>query len=79
MYQAITSGDLAKAKAIQDVLSDGDLAQSRLGIGGLKYAVSQFYGYGSGRARRPLQDGSETSFTAQKQVLQRVYELEQSL
>jgi hypothetical protein len=61
------------------LLADADLAQSRLGIGGLKYAVSQLYGYGSGRARRPLQDGNEEKYSAQKAALQKAFEMEESL
>lgn len=79
LYDAVLSGDLSKAKQIQTLLSDGDLAQSRLGIGGLKYAVASLYGYGSGRTRRPLQDGTNAGFQAQKDTLQKVYDLEASL
>ena len=79
LIEALNSNNLVDANAIQDLLSVGDLAQSRLGIGGLKQAVKEFYGYGSGKVRRPLQDGSHEQFCLHQKALQKVFEYEESL
>ncbi|OCF36237.1 hypothetical protein I316_02110 [Kwoniella heveanensis BCC8398] len=79
LFRAWTSGDLKKAKEIQDLLSDADLAQSKLGVSGLKLAVSKYFGYGSGIARSPLQKGNETTLSAQEAQLSKLVEFESSL
>ncbi|KAK4702318.1 4-hydroxy-2-oxoglutarate aldolase, partial [Phenoliferia sp. Uapishka_3] len=48
------AGDVAGAKELQDVVSDADWSMSKLGVSGLKAAVSSEWDYGSGRVRVPL-------------------------
>ena len=79
LYKAWTAGDLAKAKQIQDLLSDADLAQTKLGVAGLKLATSHYFKYGSGKARNPLPSGNPTALDAQKEVLDKLYQFETSL
>ncbi|WVF66077.1 hypothetical protein IAT40_000816 [Kwoniella sp. CBS 6097] len=79
LYQAWTAGDLKRAKKIQDLLSDADLAQSKLGVAGLKLAVSKYFGYGSGIARSPLPKGNEATLAAQDAQLGKLVEFESSL
>jgi 4-hydroxy-2-oxoglutarate aldolase len=77
--KAYKSADMEKAKQIQDVLCDADLAQSKLGVSGLKLAVSHYFGYGSGQARSPLPSGSESALAGQKSILDELIQLEKSL
>ena len=79
LHKAHLDGDLARARELQTVLAEGDLAQSKLGVAGLKLAVSNYFGYGSGRARRPLPDGGNDALAAQTKVLDRLIQLEKSL
>lgn len=79
LYNAWTAGDLAKAKEIQDLLSDADLAQSKLGVAGLKLATSHYFKYGSGKARNPLPSGNPSALEAQKGILDKLYQFETSL
>lgn len=79
VYDRITAGDLKGAKAVQDVLADADLSQQKLGVSGLKLAVSHYFGYGSGLARSPLPSGDESRLAAQEGPLKRLVDLENSL
>lgn len=79
LYIAWTAGDIAKAKEIQDLLSDADLAQSKLGVAGLKLATSHYFKYGSGKARNPLPSGNPSALEAQKGILDKLYQFETSL
>ena len=79
LYKACRAGDWEKAKALQDLIADSDLAQSKLGVAGLKLAVSQYFRYGSGQARSPLPNGNPTVLDAQKVVLERLIQMEKSL
>lgn len=72
-------GDLVKAKQLQDLLSDADLAAVKLGVAGLKLACSHYYGYGSGRARRPLPDGDAVKLQSAGTVLDKLVEVEDGL
>lgn len=60
-------------------MADGDLAQQKLGVAGLKLIVSTWYGYGNGRARSPLPSGNSEAMQAQKGPLDALLELEKSL
>ncbi|KAM0280671.1 hypothetical protein ACHAO9_011079 [Fusarium lateritium] len=48
------AGELEKAKTIQAELSKADWALLKFGISGVKVACEKWFGYGSGRVRRPL-------------------------
>ncbi|KAL2840101.1 hypothetical protein BJX68DRAFT_258620 [Aspergillus pseudodeflectus] len=47
-------GDLKGAQGIQAKLSDADWALGKAGVVGVKAVIERFFGYGSGRGRRPL-------------------------
>ncbi|KAL2786768.1 aldolase [Aspergillus keveii] len=47
-------GDLRGAQGIQAKLSDADWALGKVGVVGVKAVIEWFFGYGSGRGRRPL-------------------------
>lgn len=79
LYKAYRDEDYKRARKIQDILADGDLAQQKLGVAGLKLIVSQWYGYGSGLARSPLPSGSLEAMRAQDGPLNALLELEKSL
>jgi len=79
LYKAWTAGDLKGAKKIQDVLADADLAQQKLGVPGLKLAVSHYFGYGSGVARSPLPTGDGAKLASLADPLQKLVDLENSL
>ena len=79
LYKAFHEGDYKRAKKLQDILADGDLAQQKLGVAGLKTIVSEWYGYGSGLARSPLPSGNVEAMHAQKGPLDALRALEESL
>jgi len=79
LHKAFNEGDFKKAKQLQDVLADGDLAMQKLGVAGLKFIVKSYYGYGNGLARSPLPNANEEAFGVQKGVLDKLMELEFSL
>jgi dihydrodipicolinate synthase/N-acetylneuraminate lyase len=79
LFKAFQEGDYKRAKDLQDVLADGDLAMQKLGVAGLKFIVKSYYGYGSGIARSPLPCANEEAFAAQKGVLDELMKLEFSL
>ncbi|KAF7541877.1 hypothetical protein G7054_g265 [Neopestalotiopsis clavispora] len=47
-------GKLQEAQKLQSVLSDADVALQKVGVAGVKAIVSHFFGYGTGKGRRPL-------------------------
>jgi 4-hydroxy-2-oxoglutarate aldolase len=47
-------GKLQEAQKLQSVLSDADGALQKVGVAGVKAIVSHFFGYGTGKGRRPL-------------------------
>jgi 2-keto-3-deoxy-L-rhamnonate aldolase len=47
-------GNLQGAQRIQATLSDADWALGKVGVVGVKAVIERFFGYGSGRGRRPL-------------------------
>lgn len=54
LLQLYRDGDLVAAIELQSKLSHADWALSKVGVAGVKAVVSHFFGYGSGRGRRPL-------------------------
>jgi dihydrodipicolinate synthase/N-acetylneuraminate lyase len=79
LHKAFNEGDYKRAKQLQDVLADGDLAMQKLGVAGLKLIVKSYYGYGNGLARSPLPNANEEAFKGQKGVLDKLMDLEFSL
>ena len=79
LFKAFQEGDYKRAKDLQDVLADGDLAMQKLGVAGLKLIVKSHYGYGNGIARSPLPCANEEAFKGQKGVLDELMDLEFSL
>lgn len=47
-------GELHKARELQSKLSNADGALQKVGVAGVKAVVSHFFGYGTGKGRRPL-------------------------
>lgn len=54
-------GDLQAAQELQSKLSHADWALTKVGIAGVKAIVSQHFGYGTGRGRKPLGNTTITS------------------
>lgn len=79
LIKAFQKGDYTRARQLQDLLADADLAQQKLGVSGLKLAVSEYFGYGSGKARSPLPAGDLQKFNAVKGSLDQLVELEKNL
>ncbi|RAL02672.1 dihydrodipicolinate synthase family protein [Aspergillus ibericus CBS 121593] len=61
------AGDLPAAQALQATLSHADWALTKVGIAGVKAVVAHYFGYGSGRGRRPL--GNSTVGTLSPEIL----------
>jgi len=59
VFQLYQSGEMKDAIVIQKVLSQADAAISSAGgIGGLKLAIAEHFGYGNGNVRGPLAKGN---------------------
>ena len=54
MLRLYDEGKLKEAQELQTRFSRADWALVQLGVAGLKAALDKYYGYGSGRSRRPL-------------------------
>jgi len=54
LLQLYDDGDLKGARRLQELLSDADWSLVKLGVAGLKSALSHYHGYGAGRSRSPL-------------------------
>lgn len=54
LLELYKTGDLKGAQEIQILLSEADFCLQGLGVAGVKGALDRYYGYGSGRSRRPL-------------------------
>ncbi|KAL4874219.1 aldolase, partial [Aspergillus karnatakaensis] len=54
LLELYNSGDLKAAQELQAKLSHADWALSKVGVVGVKAVIEHFFGYGSGRGRRPL-------------------------
>lgn len=73
-------GDIKAAQALQSKLSNADWALLKVGIAGVKAIISEYFGYGTGRGRRPL--GNTSVATLSQEVLapiQEVVNLEKGL
>ena len=79
LYQAVMKGDLKRARELQNIISDADLAQQKLGVSGMRYAVTQYFGYGAGHPRIPMPQPNVAVFEANKPVLDELIALEKSL
>lgn len=74
------TGNLGKAQAIQADLAAADWALLKFGISGVKTACQKWFGYGSGRARRPLPTVDVNAFSGDAvQAIEKVVSLEKSL
>jgi 2-keto-3-deoxy-L-rhamnonate aldolase len=60
-------GDLQAAQELQSKLSHADWALTKVGIAGVKAILSQHFGYGTGRGRRPL--GNTTVTTLSQEIV----------
>ncbi|KAL2814023.1 hypothetical protein BJX63DRAFT_431654 [Aspergillus granulosus] len=54
LLQLYEEGDLKGAQALQAKLSDADWALGKVGVVGVKAVIQRYFGYGTGRGRRPL-------------------------
>lgn len=74
------AGKLAEAMELQSKLSHADWTLSKVGVAGVKSVVAQHFGYGSGKARRPLGAFEYASLSEGAQAtLDAVIELEKAL
>lgn len=77
MLELYKTGDLEKAIELQTKLSHADWNLSKVGVAGVKAVIAEFFGYGSGRGRRPM--GSfdvSTLSAAAKESLSAIVEVE---
>ncbi|KAJ5175684.1 uncharacterized protein N7482_001561 [Penicillium canariense] len=73
-------GDLKAAQGLQSKLSHADGALVKVGIAGVKAIVSEYFGYGTGRGRKPLGNISISSLSQEvMSPIQEVVELERTL
>lgn len=73
-------GNWDTARDIQAKLSRADWLLTNLGVSGLKAAIQRYYGYGSGRSRRPLQSMTKGAWaTVDTTVLDELVLLERNL
>ncbi|KAL1599457.1 hypothetical protein SLS60_007260 [Paraconiothyrium brasiliense] len=62
-----SEGKLEEGRKLQTKLSNADGALQKVGVAGVKAVVSYFFGYGSGKARRPL--GTTSVQTLSEEIL----------
>lgn len=80
MLKRYENGDLEAARELQAQLSHADGALAKVGISGVKAIVSHYFGYGTGRGRKPL--GNTTAESISQEILdhiQKVVEQEKKL
>ena len=80
ILELYAAGDMKAAIELQTKLSHADWNLSKVGVAGVKAVITEFYGYGTGRGRRPL--GSfdvSTLSTAAKDSISAVVEIEKEL
>lgn len=80
MLELYKAGDLEGAIELQTKLSHADWSLSKVGVAGVKAVIAEFFGYGSGRGRRPM--GSfdiSTLSTEARASLSAVVEIEKEL
>ena len=74
------AGELSKAQELQTKLSEADWVLVQLGVAGLKGALDRYYGYGSGRSRKPLGTLAKTAWEGPAdEILQKLVDIENSL
>ncbi|KAF1845293.1 dihydrodipicolinate synthetase family protein [Cucurbitaria berberidis CBS 394.84] len=61
-------GKLQEARQLQSKLSNADGALQKVGVAGVKAVISHFFGYGTGRGRRPL--GTTTVQALNREILE---------
>ncbi|KAJ5925755.1 hypothetical protein N7454_007265 [Penicillium verhagenii] len=66
-------GKLQAAQEIQSKLSHADWALTKVGIAGVKAIISHYFGYGTGRGRRPL--GNVTIAAFDREILASIDEV----
>ena len=82
LYQLFEEGKLAEAVKLQQLLSNGDASISGIGgIGGVKIAIAENFGYGTGTARGPLTNGTTSKLVDSEAAewIKKCIELEKSL
>jgi len=80
ILELYAAGDMKAAIELQTKLSHADWNLSKVGVAGVKAVITEFYGYGTGRSRRPL--GSfdiSTLSTAAKDSISAVVDIEKGL
>ena len=78
IFKLYESGQLAKARKLQEVVARGDWAAISGGIIGTKSALTTYYGYG-GYGRKPLPRPSEQDMTKYAVGFKELVDLEKSL
>lgn len=73
------TGELEKARELQRHLSHADGALVKLGVPGVKSAVERWFGYGTGKSRRPLGEGNANMVAEIEGPLAKVVELEKTV
>jgi 4-hydroxy-2-oxoglutarate aldolase len=54
ILELYAAGDMKTAIELQTKLSHADWNLSKVGVAGVKAVIAEFYGYGTGKGRRPL-------------------------
>ncbi|KAI5460703.1 dihydrodipicolinate synthetase family protein [Mariannaea sp. PMI_226] len=63
LLQLYEAGKLREAISLQNKLSHADWVLSKQGVAGVKAVVSHYFGYGTGRGRRPLGHASVSALS----------------
>lgn len=79
VFRLCEAGRLDEAKEVQWTLALGDAALNKVGVSGAKKVCAEWFGYGSTKVRAPLPEAGDGAFSAARDDLQRLVELEKKL
>lgn len=80
MLELYAAGKVKEAIELQTKLSHADWNLSKVGVAGVKAVIAEFFGYGSGKGRRPLgQFDISTLSASSRDSMQAVVDIEKSL
>lgn len=80
MLELYAAGKVKEAIELQTKLSHADWNLSKVGVAGVKAVIAEFFGYGSGKGRRPLgQFDISTLSASSRESMQAVVDIEKSL
>jgi 4-hydroxy-2-oxoglutarate aldolase len=80
ILELYAAGDMESAIKLQTKLSHADWNLSKVGVAGVKAVIAEFYGYGTGKGRRPLGPFDISTLSAEaRDSISGVVEIEKGL